>query len=154
MDVKLDLGDLLPNLDTLTEKAYSVARTMGAAVGAAVRDEAKANVRSHSGLLSSAIVVKYAAEQSTQGLSRYLVTWNRKKAPHGHLVEFGHWRTNVVTQLPNGQWITTKEKLPEPIWVNARPFLRPAQATITPIAMNIAAQAGMARWNELTGGAK
>lgn len=152
MKITSDFTSALAGLTDLNEQAYSVARTMGAAVGAAMRDEAKLRVRSQSGKLASAIVLKFAAEWSTKREVRYIVTWNRRKAPHGHLVEFGHLRKNVITQLPNGQWITTDEKLPEPVWVPARPFLRPAQSAITPVAMNIATRAGAARWNELAQG--
>ncbi|HDS1002019.1 hypothetical protein [Stenotrophomonas phage BUCT603B1] len=154
MKLEIDTASVMAGLADLQEQAYSVARTMGAAVGAAMRDEAKSRVRSDSGRLAAAIVVKFAQEWSTKREVRYIVTWNRKKAPHGHLVEFGHWRTNVVTQLPNGQWITTSERLEKPVWVAAKPFLRPAQAAITPVAMNIATRAGAARWNELSQGGK
>lgn len=152
MRVDIDTAAVTAGLDKLVDQAYSVARTIGAAVGAAMRDEAKSKVRSHSGKLAAAIVVKYAPEWSTDKQVRYIVTWNRKKAPHGHLVEFGHRRYNEVVQLPNGQWITTNNKLEHPEWVPARPFLRPAQAAVTPVAMTIATRVGSARWNELSKG--
>lgn len=152
MQIKLDTDEVLKGLDVLADQAYSVSRTIGAAVGAAMRDEAKANVDSKSGKLRSAIYVAFVPESSTNKSSVYSVSWNRKKAPHGHLVEFGHRRTNVTVQLPSGQWITTKEKLKVPEWVPAKAFLRRAQATVTPRAMRIAAQAGRARFFELAAG--
>ena len=152
MKVSLDADALLSGLDALADDAYSVARTMGAAVGAAMRDEAKASIRSRSGLLASSLYVAFNPETSTNTSVMYSVSWNRKKAPHGHLVEFGHWRTNVTVQLPDGRWITTKEKLPKPEWVPARPFLRPAQSAVAPRALNIAVAAGSRRFAELTNG--
>lgn len=153
MKLSFDASDVLKNLGDLADPLYSVARTMGVAVGAAMRDEAKANVNSETGRLKDAIVVKYAAEDSSTKNVRYVVTWNRKKAPHGHLVEFGHWRTHEVVKLPDGT-IRTGALLPraEWDWTPAKAFLRRAQTTITPRALNISVAAGAARWAELQNG--
>ena len=32
----------------------------------------------------------------------YSVSWTAKKAPHGHLLEFGHWQPYVVAKIPGG----------------------------------------------------
>lgn len=147
MRAKFDFGDVFDGLDQLEENVYSIARTMGAAAGAALRDEAKTRVRRKSGLLGSAIYVAFD-DESTASSIIYSVSWNRQKAPHGHLIEFGHWRTNVVVQQPNGQWITTKERLPQPKWVPAHPFLRPAFDSLQPRLVAIAVEAGKRKFNE------
>lgn len=152
MTVKFDAEDILDGLDALTDDTYKVARSMGVAAAIAVRDEAKANVRSRSGKLRASLYVAFDSEGSTRTRVRYGVSWNRTKAPHGHLVEFGHVRTNVRVQLPNGQWITTKEKLEKPEFVPARPFLRRAYDTLQPRLVQIAADAGRRRFESLTNG--
>lgn len=152
MRVDFDADNVLSALDDLGKDAYSVARTMGAATAAALRDEAKANVNSRSGKLRGAIYLVFNAEASTETRVRYSVSWNRKKAPHGHLVEFGHTRTNVRVQLPSGQWITTKERLERPEWVPAKPFLRPAFDTLQPRLVQVAVTAGSKRFQELQNG--
>lgn len=120
----------------------SLARTMAVAGGRILRDEAKmlapvggdmsvverqAGESNRPGLLRSAIYLAYKPERSTHGEYVYSVSWNAKKAPHGHLVEFGHWRTHAVYKGKDGEWYTNpKIKLDKPQWVPARPFLRPA----------------------------
>jgi hypothetical protein len=63
------------------------------------------------------------------GYSRatYHVSWNAKKAPHGHLVEYGHIQKFRVYLGKDGKWYTNKRSpLPAPKQVGARPFIRPA----------------------------
>lgn len=55
----------------------------------------------------------------------YSVGVNMKKAPHWHLLEFGHKRINVVVKLPDGSWRPFRRRLHTPRWVAAQPFLRP-----------------------------
>lgn len=69
--------------------------------------------------------------QSQQGYARatYHVSWNAVKAPHGHLVEFGHMQKFAVYLGKDGKWYTNKAvPLPQPKQVAARPFIRPAMA--------------------------
>lgn len=54
------------------------------------------------GALKRAVYQTYSQDSSQNGKATYHISWNRSKAPHGHLVEFG----------------TSK--------MEARPFLRPA----------------------------
>lgn len=41
------------------------------------------------GALKASIYQVYSQDHSRKGVATYHITWNRKKAPHGHLVEFG-----------------------------------------------------------------
>lgn len=155
MTVKFDADSVFAGLDVLADEAYSAARHMGVAVGAAFRDEAKANVRSRTGNLQRSIYLAYDSSSTNTNI-RYSVSWNKSRlGKHGHLVEFGHWRTNVVVQLASGQWVATKEKLDTPKWVPARPFLRPALSAVMPRVMSIATAAGRRRLAEgnISGGA-
>ena len=41
------------------------------------------------GALKASIYQVFSADHSGDGFATYHISWNRKKAPHGHLVEFG-----------------------------------------------------------------
>ena len=79
------------------------------------------------GQLRDSIYHVHVPEHSTDQRHEYRVSWNHAKAPHGWLIEYGHWRVNKVN-LVNGFWEFTKERLPEPVWVPAHPYIRPAAA--------------------------
>lgn len=86
------------------------------------------------GALKAAIYQAFSADKSTPPQrsapaymrAEYHVSWNASKAPHGHLVEYGHVQRRVVFQGADGAWYTSKAPLPAPRHVAARPFLRPA----------------------------
>lgn len=140
-----DADSVFAGLDVLADDAYSAARHMGVAVGAAFRDEAKANVRSRTGNLRRSIYLAFDSDSTNTNI-KYTVSWNKARlGKHGYLVEFGHRRTNVIVKRADGKWVATKEKLATPEWVRARPFLRPAYSSVLPRAMGIAAAAGKRR---------
>jgi len=99
-------------------------------VAAAARvfyDEVKLNasgVRGHpkqqSGDLYDSIYRAYAEKEATPQVKSYFVSWNKSKAPHGHLIEFG------TSQAP------------------AYPFVRPAFGLA-----NEAGRVGLARMAEV-----
>ncbi|HET7592920.1 MAG TPA: HK97 gp10 family phage protein [Rhodanobacteraceae bacterium] len=118
--------------------SVSLARSMGVAGGKIMRDTAKALAPEYDGstglaggknvdippvpgLLKSAIYLAFKERLSDSGHVTYGISWNSKIAPHGHLLEFGHWRLNKIV---NG--IPTNIPLKTPKWVPAHPFLRPA----------------------------
>ena len=92
------------------------------------------------------------ARRSQDGVPIYDVGVNMRKAPHWHLIEYGHWRYYAAKKLPNGDWVTLKRKgakgkkppqkaskavkdayyipLKTPVWVPARPYLRPAKEAL------------------------
>ncbi|MEV8518669.1 HK97 gp10 family phage protein [Dyella marensis] len=111
----------------------SLARTMAVAGGRVLRDEAKvlAPVGTleegsiYPGALRDAIYVAYKPARSIDSAQVYSVSWNAKKAPHGHLLEFGHWRTNVSYTGKDGEWYSNPNvKLPKPVWIPGHAFLR------------------------------
>lgn len=152
MRVSFDAVTALDGLELLGESLYEVQRAMGVAVGQAFRDEAKANVREHTGNLKRSLYLALDTDETNDKRLVYTVSWNRKIAPHGHLPEFGYWQTHVSVQLPNGTWTSTQELLNTPKWVAATPFMRPALGTILPRSMKIAAAAGRKRLEELLNG--
>jgi HK97 gp10 family phage protein len=107
-----------------------LARSMAVAGGKVLRDEAKRQAPVESGRLRSQIYLAFKEAKSNAQQVTYSVSWNGNKitgAPHGHLLEFGHWQTHQVVRLPNGDWFSDLSKpLPAPRWIAAKPFLRPA----------------------------
>jgi uncharacterized ParB-like nuclease family protein len=63
------------------------------------------------------------------GYSRatYHVSWNPRKAPHAHLIEYGHIQKFKAYVGKDGRWYTNKKApLATPKQIAARPFMRPA----------------------------
>lgn len=77
------------------------------------------------GTLRGAIYTWHDDKRSTAGRQVYVVGVNKREASHWFVVEYGHWRTNVVYRGPDGSIIPTKARLPAPVWVAARPYIRP-----------------------------
>lgn len=144
----------------------SLARSMGVAGGKVMRDTAKAlapeydgstglaggsnvDIPPRPGLLKASIYLAFKDRLSNREHVTYGISWNSKLAPHGHLLEFGHWRVNKII---NG--VPTKIPLPSPKWVPAHPFLRPAfDAALVPAKVAMVAR-GKERLPELLSEAK
>lgn len=152
MRMTFDVAEVEAGLEKLEDQAYKVARSMGVAAGQALRDEAQSNVGVKSGKLRSAIYVAYDSKDSTPSLIRYNVSWNHKKAPHGWLVEFGHYRYNVVVMKPDGTWFSTTERLDTPVRVKPVAYLRRSMDTMRPRLLSISVSAGKRRFAELSAG--
>lgn len=128
-----DVSHALAGLEQLVgENREHLARSMAVAGGKVFRDEAKARAPVDSGRLQSAIYLAYKTDLSTRDNVIYTVTWNKGHgqmgggAPHGHLIEFGHWQKYKAYKGKDGEWYSSKVPLPEPRWIAAHPFLRPA----------------------------
>jgi hypothetical protein len=95
-------------------------------------DEVQRNVNrigKKTGNLRRSIYQVYSVRSSGSERAVYHVSWNAQKAPHGHLVEFGHFqRYRVIVDKRTGKWVTLKNRPIEPRQGGARPFLRPAAA--------------------------
>lgn len=148
--VDFDGAGWLKGLDAIASPKMkeSLARSMAVAGGKVLRDEAKRWVPVESGRLQSSIYLAHRDTRSGESQQVYSVSWNSKTAPHGHLVEFGHWQTNVRYQGSDGQW-HTGPALPAPKWVAAKPFLRPAQDVAGDDAIKAMIQRGKERLPEL-----
>ena len=86
-------GDIESGLDTFSANVSEKVLLVGVAAMAKVMyDEVLLNVPVKSGLLKSAIYRVYSPEKSTETSKLYRISWNKKKAPHGHLVESGSSR--------------------------------------------------------------
>lgn len=134
------------------EKLTSLARSMAVAGGSVLRDEAKRQAPVEEGILRDSIYLAFKDGKSNDAQVVYSVTWNSKKAPHGHLLEFGHWQPYKVVKLPNGDWFTTTEKLAAPKFTAAKPFLRPAFDIAKQRAATAMIERGKQRLPELLAG--
>jgi HK97 gp10 family phage protein len=88
-------GDMLAGLEKFSDKIKdSVVFSGAAAMASVLYDEVKLNASpprmgKKSGNLESSIYRVYSPEKSGEGFKTYRISWNRTKAPHGHLLEFG-----------------------------------------------------------------
>lgn len=93
MSIKIDTSafrGLQSRLKEFSEKIKTeVAFNGAAAMSKVIYDEAKTNVPVQTGKLKEAIYRVYSPEKSSNTLKLYRISWNKKKAPHGHLIEFG-----------------------------------------------------------------
>ena len=161
----VDLREVFAGLDKLSGMKESIARTMGAAMGEVVRDEAKERApvldptnagtdNQVPGLLKRSIYLAYDDRRQllNRDSYRYTVSWNSRLAPHGHLLEFGHWMPFMAVRTPDGLWTTLVNK-PLPgngFFVQAVPFLGPAFDAKLSSLHSIAISAGARRFTELT----
>ena len=119
-------GSLAGTVRALKDKFQESTLRSAAHAGAEVfYDEMKLRAPVDQGTLRDSVYRWHDDAYSKDGKQRYVIGPNKSKAPHWHLVEFGHWRVNVVTRLPNGQIVATTERLKDPVWVPAAPFIRP-----------------------------
>jgi len=124
--IGFDHSDITAGLNELAAK-LSDAMLSGAAAGARVLyDEIHANVPEQSGRLKASIYRTYIKQRSDEKRQIYAIGVNKRTAKHWHLIEYGHWRVNRLVQLKSGEWVPTKERLAQPVWVPAEPYLRPA----------------------------
>ncbi|MGE6916748.1 HK97 gp10 family phage protein [Achromobacter kerstersii] len=156
IQAKFDTSGWAAGLDRLLGPArVSLARSMAVAGGEVLREEAKTRVNTHNGVLAGAIYLAFRDKHSSEREVQYAVTWNKSKAPHGHLVEFGHWQIYAVVRKPDGSYVTDKRrKLATPKWVPAYPFLRPAYEASAPRARAAMIQRGRERLPQLLAGQK
>jgi HK97 gp10 family phage protein len=119
-------GSLAAKVRTLKAQVHDTVLRSAAHAGAKVfYGEMRVRVPEDEGTLKASIYHWHDDEYSKDGRQRYLIGPNKRKAPHWHLVEYGHWRVNVVVRLPNGRIQATTERLKDPVWVPAVPYIRP-----------------------------
>lgn len=101
-------GNIPEGLKAFEKKVAESVIFTGVAAGARVLyEEVKRNASpprmgEKTGKLQNSIYRVYSPERSPDGVKTYRVSWNKSKAPHGHLLEFG------TSRMP------------------AKPFVRPA----------------------------
>lgn len=131
--IECDLSGLDALLGELQGKVDEAVRPAAQAAAQVLYDDVKRNVgklKQHTGNLNNSIYQVYSKDNSNEKRATYHIGWNHKKAPHGHLVEFGHLVRYEITFDPATKRFTTHKDrpLPQPKLVAARPFIRPAMA--------------------------
>lgn len=83
------------------------------------------------GNLERSIYQAYVDRESGPGHAKYDISWNHRKAPHGHLLENGFIQKYKAYVGSDGHWYTNKKApLPTPIQRPAKAFVRSAAALI------------------------
>lgn len=123
----VDLAGVESLFGDLGDAAEAAARPAAQAAAQVLYDAAKANVARLgrvSGRLAASIYQAYSEDNSAPGLATYHVSWNHRKAPHGGLVEYGHWQRYQIVRTARG-WVTAVR--PEKIGTR-KPRRRASQA--------------------------
>lgn len=171
----VDMSEVLAGFARLGEAKEPIARAMGVAMGQEVRDEAKVRApvlkpgeegydNQQPGVLRDAIYLAFDDRKHTLNPDAYTytVSWNSRRAPHGHLKEFGFQQPYMVARgASTGLFYTplsgdkgakgrAKGRLrPTPLVIAPEPFLGPAFDAKQPRLMSIAVQAGSAKFSEV-----
>lgn len=105
----LDTTALNKVLAGIGSSVNDAVRPAAQAAAQVIYDQAKTNVgkiRAKTGNLSSSIYQAFKDKQSGETRAAYDVSWNPKKAPHGHLVEYGHIQRYASRMGKDGKWYT------------------------------------------------
>lgn len=130
VEMRLDMAGLSEMVRELDAEMKAAARPAARAAALVFYEEVRRNVRNLgvvTGNLYDAIYHAYTEAESGDGLATYTVSWNHTKAPHGHLVEFGHIQRYAVRMAENGQWYTLVRPSQRG---KRRPSRRASQATL------------------------
>jgi HK97 gp10 family phage protein len=109
--LSVDMASLDAMLDEMGDRAEQAARPAAQAAAQVLVDEVRRNVAAiprKTGNLERAIYQVFSQSNSSDGRATYHVSWNHRKAPHGHLVEFGHVQRYVSYVGKDGNWYTAK----------------------------------------------
>lgn len=120
-------GDMVGALSDLESAVLNRVLRPGAYAGATVfYDEVKRNVPVDEGLLRDSVYRYHDNAKSRPGVEVFAIGPNKRKAPHWHLIEYGHWLVNRVYKGQDGKWIGTRQRRAVPKWIPPQPYLRPA----------------------------
>ena len=157
--INADMSMLNALIEELQGSVKNAIRPAAQAAAQVVYDRVKVNVSGIgkvSGNLDSAIYQAFSKENSKKGeRAEYHVSWNHKKAPHGHLLEWG-WlqryryrpdgmgpmvRAGMEGKPKPGRHASQAEKdayyvtLPTPKQIPGRAFIRSAEAVLPQAAL-------------------
>ena len=151
LTMELDTTAFDDILDALGDDVVKAVRPAAQAAAQVLYEQVKINVSAlgrKTGNLERSIYQKFSPEQSGALKAVYNISWNHKKAPHGHLVEFGYLqryryrpdgmgpmvRPGMDGKRKPGRRATREQKdayyvtLPTPIQVPAKAFVRRAES--------------------------
>ena len=128
--INVDVSAMNLMIDGISEQLADAARPAAQAGSQVLYDEVRRNVSAlgrKTGNLDRSIYQVFSASNSGEGVATYHVSWNARKAPHGHLVERGYIQKYQVVMTKSGKWITLKDRpLKTPIQIPAKAFVRRA----------------------------
>lgn len=107
--LRVDLSSLDALMDELGDRAEAAARPAAQAASQVLYNAVVRNVAQlgrGTGKLSNSIYQVYSEDRSGPASATYHISWNHRKAPHGHLVEFGYIQRYKVYVGSDGQWHT------------------------------------------------
>lgn len=107
----VDISALEQDLAQLGDAMEEVARPAAQAMAQVYYDEFKRNIAAipeKTGNLGRSAYQVYSRSNSGTGVASYHVSWNPRKAPHGHLVENGHVQRYVTYEGSDGNLYTAK----------------------------------------------
>jgi hypothetical protein len=144
--LRVDMAGLNDILDQIGDHAEAAARPAAQAAAQVLYDEVGRNVAllgRKTGNLTSAIYQAFSSANSGPGHATYHVSWNKRKAPHGGLVEFGHIQRYVSYVGSDGNWYTairpSMRGKPKPTR-NASQAVKDAYYVLLPAPKQVAAQ--------------
>lgn len=109
MTIDVNIGGINAMFDALEADVQKAVRPAAYAATKVIYDAVKVNVGKlgkKTGNLDKAIYHVFAESKSGPGRATYEISWNASKAPHGHLVEFGHIQRYAVHLGKDGKWYT------------------------------------------------
>lgn len=151
--IEADTAGLDAYLDALGDAVEESVRPAAQAGAQVLYDAVKMNVAGlgkKSGKLDASIYQKFSPEKSSDTRAEYHISWNHRKAPHGHLVEYGYLqryryrpdgmgpmvRPGMDGRKKPGRRASQAEKnayyvtLPTPKQVPAKAFVRRAESAM------------------------
>lgn len=129
--MKLDIAPLLAQVEDIEATSLAAVRPAAQAGAQIYYEQVKANVAALgkvTGNLERSIYQVYSADNSSQTSATYQVSWNHRTAPHGWLVEYGHYQYWQVRYDPRTKrFISMKDQpLNPPKHIPAKAFVRSA----------------------------
>jgi hypothetical protein len=118
--VQVNTGSFEAIMDQLADDAEAAVRPAAQAGAQVLYDEARrlAGANRRTGNLQAGVYQVFSKSSSGRDHAVYHISWNAKKAPHGHLVEFGHWQRYATYRDARGRILTMvrpeKRGMPKP----------------------------------------
>jgi Flp pilus assembly protein TadG len=107
--LSVDMASVYGMLEEMGDAAEAAVRPAAQAAAQVLYDEVRRNVAAipaKTGKLAQSIYQVYSQTNSGAGHATYHVSWNVRKAPHGHLVELGHIQRYVTYVGRDGNFYT------------------------------------------------
>lgn len=150
VEMRFNLDAFAAQVDALDHRLQDAVRPAAQAGAQVLVDQVRRNVQRVgrvTGNLEGSIYQVYSKRKSSDLHATYQISCNTKKAPHGHLVEYGYVQRFKV-YVKNGKFYTDKSQpLPQPKQIAAQPFVRPAAAQM-PAAIEAARAELAARFRD------